>query len=244
MKVEVWSDVVCPFCYIGKRQLEQALERFDHAAEVEVHWRSFELDPDAPAERPGDNLEHLAAKYRMSRADAQAAQDRVQAVAARVDLHLDLERVRSGNTFDAHRLLHLAARHGLQDDLEERFFAATFAEGRPIGDRGTVRAVAIEAGLPSEEVDAVLDSDAHADEVRADEHEARVLGATGVPLFVIDRAYGVSGAQGVETLLEALEHAWSASHPLTMVGATTSEGESEDAASPDPAACDDGSCAV
>lgn len=243
MKVEIWSDVVCPFCYIGKRQFEDALARFEHRADVEVEWRSFELDPEAPAERIGDNLEHLASKYRMSRADAQAAQDRVQASAARVDLHLDFDRARSGNTFDAHRLLHLAARHGIQGDVEERLFSAYFTEGRPIGDPATVRAVAVEAGLPADEIDDLLAGDAFAAEVRADEAQARDLGATGVPFFVIDRAFGVSGAQGAETLLEALERAWSDSHPLTIVGAVAPAADpSSDG--PAGAACDDGSCAV
>jgi predicted DsbA family dithiol-disulfide isomerase len=236
VKVEIWSDVVCPFCYIGKRQFEEALARFEHAEDVEVVWRSFELDPGAPAERTRDNLEHLATKYGMSRADAQAAQDRVQASAARVDLYLDFERTRGGNTFDAHRLVHLAAEHGLQDEMEERLFAAYFTEGRPVGLADTVRSVAIEAGLPADEVDAVLASDRFADDVRADERDARALGISGVPFFVIDRAFGVSGAQGAETILEALDHAWTAAHPLTIVGSAGS-GASD-------ASCDDGSCAV
>jgi predicted DsbA family dithiol-disulfide isomerase len=231
VKVEIWSDVVCPFCYIGKRQFERALERFDHRDDVEVTWRSFELDPSAPAERHGDNIEHLATKYGMSRGDALAAQERVLASAARVDLNLDFERARSGNTFDAHRLLHLAARHGLQGELKERLFAAYFNEGRPIGLADTVRSVAIEAGLPADEVDAVLASGDLADEVRADELDARTLGISGVPFFVIDRAYGVSGAQGEESLLEALDQAWSASHPLAIVTAGDTS-----------ASCDDGSC--
>ena len=236
MKVEIWSDVVCPFCFIGKRQFADALSRFEHRDDVEVRWRSFELDPSAPAVRTGDNVGRLAEKYGMSRADAQAAQHRVQASAARVDLHLDFDRVRGGNTFDAHRLLHFALRHDRQDELEERLFAACFHEGRAVGDRDTVRAIAVEAGLPADEVDAVLDSDDLATDVRADEREARALGISGVPFFVIDRAYGVSGAQGAETLLEALERAWSDSHPLTIVGATPAAGSSEDAD------CDDGSC--
>ena len=233
MKVEIWSDVVCPFCYIGKRQFEQALAEFGHADEVEVEWRSFELDPGAPAVRSGDQVQHLADKYGMSRADAQAAQDRVLASAARVDLALDFERARGGNTFDAHRLIHLAADHGLQGEMEERLFAAYFTRGEPIGDRATLEAIGVELGLPAEEVARVLGSDAYADAVRADEAEARSLGVTGVPFFVVDRAYGVSGAQGAETLLEVLDRAWADARPLTVVSA----GEGE-------AVCDDGSCAT
>ena len=233
MKVEIWSDVVCPFCYIGKRQFEEALGRFEHADQVEIEWRSFELDPSAPAEREGDQVQHLADKYGMSRADALAAQDRVLASAARVDLHLDFERARSGNTFDAHRLIHLAAEHGLQGEAEERLFAAYFANGEAIGDPAVLAAIGVELGLPADEVDRVLGSDAYADAVRADEEEARALGVTGVPFFVVDRTYGVSGAQGAETLLEVLERSHAESRPLTVV--TAGDGD---------AVCDDESCAT
>lgn len=216
MKVEIWSDVVCPFCYIGKRQFERALARFDHADDTDVVWRSFELDPGAPAERPGSQIDHLAAKYGMSRADAQAAQDRVQASAARVDLALDFDRARPGNTFTAHRLVHLAAGHGRQEEMAERLFSATFTEGRAIGDPAVLASLAVEVGLPAEEVAQVLGSDRYADAVRADEDEARSLGISGVPFFVVDRAYGVSGAQGEEALLEVLDRAWSEANPAVV----------------------------
>jgi predicted DsbA family dithiol-disulfide isomerase len=231
VKVEIWSDVVCPFCYIGKRQFELALGEFEHADEVEIEWRSFELDPTAPAERVGDQVQHLADKYGMSRADAIAAQDRVQASAARVDLAFDFERARGGNTFDAHRLIHLAADHGLQGEMEERLFAAYFTRGEAIGDPAVLAAIGVELGLPADEVDRVLASDAYADAVRADEDEARSLGVTGVPFFVVDRAYGVSGAQGAETLLEVLDRAWADARPLTVVATGDAD-----------ATCDDGSC--
>lgn len=217
MKVEIWSDVVCPFCYIGKRQFERALARFAHADEVEVVWRSFELDPGAPAERAGSQIDHLAAKYGMSRADAQAAQDRVQASAARVDLALDFDRARPGNTFTAHRLVHLAAAHDRQEAMEERLFSAYFTEGRAIGDPAVLAPLAVEVGLPTDDVARVLASDTYADAVRADEDDARSLGISGVPFFVVDRAYGVSGAQGEETLLEVLERAWAETTPPAVV---------------------------
>jgi predicted DsbA family dithiol-disulfide isomerase len=237
VKVEIWSDVVCPFCYIGKRQFEQALERFEHADEVEIEWRSFELDPNAPQERLGSQVEHLAAKYGMSRADAQAAQDRVLASAARVDLHLDFERARPGNTFDAHRLVHLAADHGLQGEMEERLFSAYFVRGEAIGDPAALAAAAVEVGVPAEAVDRVLGSDEYAAAVRADEDEARGLGITGVPFFVVDRAYGVSGAQGAEALLEVLDRAW-VDRPAVPVATGAPDAGRTDAA------CGDDTCAV
>jgi len=233
VKVEIWSDVVCPFCYIGKRQFERALARFEHRDEVVVAWRSFELDAGAPAERIGSQVEHLATKYGMSLAEAQAAQDRVQASAARVDLFFDFDRARPGNTFTAHRLVHLAADHGLSNEMEERLFSATFTEGLAIGDPEVLAPLAVEVGIPADEVDRVLGSDAYADAVRADEDDARSLGVSGVPFFVVDRAFGVSGAQGEEVLLEVLQRAWAEARPLSVV------------TSGDPdAACDDGSCAV
>ncbi len=235
MKVEIWSDVVCPFCYIGKRQFEDALGRFEHADEVEVEWRSFELDPDAPRVRTGDQVDHLATKYGMSRADAQAAQDRVKEAASEVGLRFELEHVQAGNTFDAHRLVHLAAETDQQDAMAEALLAACFTEGRAIGDPAVLAAVAAEVGLATEEIDRVLSSDAHADAVRRDELEARSLGISGVPFFVVDRTYGVSGAQGADAFVGVLERAWSESsseREVVVAGARDESGP----------ACDDGAC--
>jgi predicted DsbA family dithiol-disulfide isomerase len=165
VKVEIWSDVVCPWCYIGKRRFEAALARFPHREQVEVVWRSFELDPHAESVRAAgegpDHADLLAAKYAMSRAQAEAA---------------------------------------------------------PVGDRDTLARLAAEAGLDAADVEKVLDTDEHAEAVRADEAEARALGITGVPFFVVDRSYGVSGAQPADQLLAVLERAWSERAPLTLVG--------------------------
>jgi predicted DsbA family dithiol-disulfide isomerase len=206
MQVEIWSDVVCPWCYIGKRRFEEALRRFDGRDDVEVVWRSFELDPGAPPVGV-DVLEHLAAKYGVSTTEAQAMQDRVTQVAAGEGLEYHLDRTQRGNSFDAHRLLHLAREHGLQDALEERLFRAYFTEGHPIGDRAVLRELAVEAGLPEAEVDDVLAGDRFADAVRADEQTAQELGCRGVPFFVVDRAYGASGAQDPAVLLQILQGA-------------------------------------
>jgi predicted DsbA family dithiol-disulfide isomerase len=233
MDVEIWSDVVCPWCYIGKRRFEEALGGFDHRDEVAVTYRSFQLDPSAPATSEGDPVDRLAAKYGMSRAQAEAAQARVTANAATVGLDFHLDKARSGNTFDAHRLIHYANSVGKQAAVKERLMAAYFVEGKPIGDRDVLLRLAVDEGLDKTAVRAVLDSDAYASDVRHDELEARQLGINGVPFFVLDRAYGVSGAQGAETLRAALQEAWTASHPLQMVAVGDTD-----------TTCSDESCAV
>ncbi len=213
--VEIWSDVVCPWCYVGKRQFETALDRFAHADQVTVSWRSFELDPTSPRE-VGMSMERiLERKYGLSAEQARAANQQMSTLAAGLGLEYHLDRVRAGNTFDAHRLLHLAAAHGLGDALKERLLAAYFTEGRSVGDRATLASLATEVGLDCNEVDETLAGEAFAAAVRADEAQAVALGATGVPFFVIDRAYGVAGAQGADVLLGALERAWSESHTVT-----------------------------
>jgi predicted DsbA family dithiol-disulfide isomerase len=234
MQVEIWSDVVCPWCAIGKRRFAAALERFAHRDEVTVRWRSFELDPAAPAERDVDNVEHLAAKYGMSRAEAEAAQQRVATAAAAEGWDFHLDRARGGNTVDAHRLLHLAVDQGVQDAVKERFFAGYFEQGERIGDPETLVRLGAEAGLDADEARAVLAGDRYRAEVRADEEQARAYGISGVPFFVVDQRYGVSGAQPADVLLEVLDRAWADAHPEPVLTPAAGPGE----------VCDDGSCAV
>jgi predicted DsbA family dithiol-disulfide isomerase len=233
MNIEIWSDVVCPWCYIGKRRFETALAGFEHRSEVDVTWRSFQLDPAAPTTTAGDPLDRLAAKYGISRADAELAQARVTANAATEGLDFHLDRARSGNTFDAHRLLHHAHSAGKQAELKERLMAGYFVEGEAIGEPEVLTRLATEAGLEEARVREVLETGQFASEVRQDEHEARRLGITGVPFFVIDRTYGISGAQPPALVLSALQQAWLDSHPVTLV---TVGG--------DEASCIDDSCAV
>ena len=216
MKVEIWSDVVCPWCYVGKRRFEQALRGFAHRAEVEVVWRSFELDPAAPASRDGSYAERLAEKYGTSVPEAQQMIESMTAAAAAEGLDFHFELARPGNTFDAHRLLHLAAERGVQDGVKERLLRATFTEGEPISDHQTLLRLVAEAGLDADQAAAVLVGDAFTQAVRADEREARSLGINGVPYFVIDRRYAVSGAQPAELLLQALEQAWADHTPLSL----------------------------
>jgi predicted DsbA family dithiol-disulfide isomerase len=231
MKVEIWSDVVCPWCYIGKRRLEAALARFPHAGEVEVVWRSFELDPSAPATVEGNLTDRLASKYGVSREQAEAMNARVTALAAEDGLDYRLDIARPGTTFDAHRLVHLGAEHGRQGEVKERLLAAYQSEGRAIADHDVLADVGVAAGLDEAEVRQVLAGDRFADEVRADEREAQELGITGVPFFVIDRRYGVSGAQPADLLLEALQQAWAERSPLQVL--TPSAGGDADACGPD-----------
>ena len=208
MIVDIWSDVVCPWCYIGKRRFERALAAFPHGDEVRVRWRSFELDPTAPPIRQGDPVQRLSAKYGISPEQARAAHARLTALAADEGLEYRLATARSGNSFDAHRLVHLAAEHGLQDALEERLMAAYLCQEQAIGDRGVLLAAAVASGLPEDAVTAVLEDGTYADAVRADEAEAAARGVSGVPFFLIDGTFAIPGAQDPETILTILRRAW------------------------------------
>lgn len=226
MKVEIWSDVVCPWCYVGKRRFETALAAFEHRADVEVSWRSFELDPDAPPVREGDPVQGLADKYGMSRAQALAANARLTDMAAAEGLEFHLDGARGGNTFDAHRLIHLAGEKGIQDAVKERFMRAYFTDNEPVGDAETLTRLAVEAGLDETEVKTVLTSGQYATDVIADEQQAAAYGISGVPFFVVDGRYGVSGAQSPDVLLQTLRTAYAEANPLTMV-TTSGEGVCE-----------------
>jgi predicted DsbA family dithiol-disulfide isomerase len=208
LTVEIWSDIVCPWCYIGKRRFEAALARFAHRDDVEVTFRSFELDPGASVAPEGSVAEHLASKYGIPVAEAEAMQARVTETAAADGLEYHLDRARGGNTFDAHRLLHLAAAQGVQVDAKERLMRAYFTEGEPISDPETLVRLVAEAGVDADAAREVLAGDRYAAEVRDDEQLGAQLGIRGVPFFVLDRRYGVSGAQPPEAVLQALEQAW------------------------------------
>ncbi|MGA8210860.1 MAG: DsbA family oxidoreductase, partial [Nocardioidaceae bacterium] len=228
MKVEIWSDVVCPWCHVGKRRFEAALDRFDQAADVEVVWRSFELDPGAASATSADDgpdyADRLAAKYGTDRAGAEGFMATMTQAAAAEGLDFRLDRAVRSSSFDAHQVIHLAAARGLQDVVKERLLTAYLTEGLPIGDVATLVRLAVESGLRADEVEGVLSRREYADAVRADEAEAHALGITGVPFFVVDRRYGVSGAQPAEQLLAVLERAWRERSPLTVVGAGSADG--------------------
>jgi predicted DsbA family dithiol-disulfide isomerase len=210
MRIDVWSDIACPWCFVGKRRLEAALERLPERDQVEVVWRAFELDPQAPRERDRSvsYAERLSKKYGSPLPQAQAQIARMTETAKADGLDFDFEHIRPGNTFDAHRLLHLAEVRGLQDAVKERFLLAYMSEGEAIGDPEVLQRLATEAGLPAEDVRAVLSSDTYAAEVREDEREAHELGINGVPFFVFDERLALSGAQPAELFLSALKQAF------------------------------------
>ena len=217
MHVEIWSDIACPWCYVGKRRFEAALAAFEHRDEVRVTWRSFELDPAAPAEREGDRAEHLARKYGSSVEQARAMEAQMTGVAATEGLAFRFDIARSGTTLDAHRLVHLGAAHGLQDAVKERLLRAYLCEGELMSDHAALQRLAAEVGLPAEEVRDTLATDRFAAEVREDERTASALGVTAVPFFVVDRSMGAAGAQPAEVLGKLLRQGWEARSPLAVV---------------------------
>ncbi|MEU5889771.1 DsbA family oxidoreductase [Streptomyces sp. NPDC047461] len=220
MRVEIWSDIACPWCYVGKARFEKALEAFPHRDQVEVVHRSFELDPGRDKADIGPVVPMLAKKYGMSETQAQDAEDNLGAQAAAEGLAYRTRDRDHGNTFDMHRLLHLAKARGRQDELIQIFYRANFAEERSVFAEGEERLVelAVAAGLDADDAREVLaDPNAYADDVRADEREAAELGANGVPFFVLDRKYGVSGAQPAEVFTQALTQAWGERPPLKLI---------------------------
>ena len=210
MTVEIWSDVVCPFCYIGKREFERALASFEHRDSVEVIWRSFELDPDAPTRSEFDMYGMLVSKYGGTREEAA---QRVQGVVDRartVGLEYAMDKAVIGSSFDAHRLLQYAKTLGKGDAMKERLFKAYFTEGAHLADVPTLVGLGSEVGLDGAAVAELLSTTAFTDAVRKDEAEARQLGVRGVPFFAIDRKFSVNGAQQSDAFLSALRQAWDA----------------------------------
>lgn len=208
MQLELWMDVVCPWCFVGKRRLDAALARFDARDEVTLTVRSFELDPSAPAVREGSHAEMLAAKYGGSVEDARARLDQMTELGKADGIAFDFEIARQGNSFDAHRLIHLAAARGVGDAVTERLLRGYFGEGLAIGEREALLDAAAEAGLDRAKAAAALAGDAYAEAVRADEELAQRYGIRGVPFLVLDGRYGLSGAQPADAYLQALQQAW------------------------------------
>jgi len=234
MKVEVWSDIHCPWCYIGKRRLEKALEQFEHRDQVEIVWRSYQLDPDAPRQYEGTLNDMLAEKKGISPQQAEAMHAQLTTLAAKDGLEYHFERAKVGNSFDAHRLLHLAAEHHLQGTMKERLQKAYFTEGQAVGELETLVQLATEVGLDSDETRRTLETDAFADDVNEDIHRAMDLGIRGVPFFLFENRYAVSGAQPVELFKTALERTWQEFYqPIEVVNAGQDAG-----------VCNDESCEI
>ena len=203
--IEVWADIVCSWCYVGKRHLETALQEFPEAS-VDVRWRSFELDP-AIAADAGSADEELARRRSLTLPEARAMHEETERMGAEIGIRFDFARARRGNTFDAHRVLHMAQAEGRQAGMMDRLLAAYFSEGEPIGDRDALARVAGAAGLDAAAVGAMLAGEDYAADVRGDEREAAELGISAVPFFVIDRRFGLAGAHPAETLRQAIEQA-------------------------------------
>ncbi|MFD0682220.1 MULTISPECIES: DsbA family oxidoreductase [unclassified Paenibacillus] len=234
MKIEIWSDIMCPFCYIGKRKFEAALEQFSNKSNVEVVYRSFELDPNSKRDVDHDVHQMLSSKYGMSREQAISMNGDVARQASAVGLTFNFDSMILTNTFDAHRLIHYAAQHGKMHEMTERLLHAYFTESKHIGDHEVLADLAAEVGLDRNEASKTLAGQDYAKEVRADEQEASTLGIRGVPYFVINRKYAISGAQSSEVFLGALQKAWDEDQPLIVLNDSGS-GTAD-------AACVDGVC--
>ncbi|MGE1234244.1 DsbA family oxidoreductase [Bacillus altitudinis] len=234
MKVQIWSDIACPFCYIGKKQLETALEQFPHKEQIEVEFKSFELDPHAPVAVNYDVHDMLVKKYGMSRSRAIAMNEQVKQAGKEKGIDFQFDPLVLTNTFDAHQLAQYAGKMGKGDLVMGELFQAYFTDRKHVGDRQTLLDIAEKAGLDQNEVQKVLDGQEFADDVREDEKEARQLGISAVPFFVINDQYSVAGAQPADTFLRALETAWTEEAAQTEKAADASFEE----------ACADGVCAV
>ena len=242
MKIEIWSDIACPWCYVGKRRFERALSSFSHRDEVEVTWRSFELDASAPRVTHEPVAEMLARKYRIPVAQAEAMNARLAGEGKKEGIDFRFDRVRLGNTFDAHRLTHLAAAAGKREAMVERLMRAYFTDGATVGDVDTLVRLAVEVGLDEQETRRALESEAYAADVRADQQRARDFGISGVPFFAIDERYGISGAQPPEAILDTLRQAWSERDPADATA--NADGATDGATDGADASCADGSCAI
>ncbi len=212
MQVEIWSDVICPWCYIGKRRFEAALADFSHKQDVQVVWRSFELDPNSPLQYSETLIEMLSRKYHVSLQEAENMNTHVSTLAKQEGLEYRLSEARPGNTFDAHRLLHLAASRQLGDQAMERIMHAYFSEALPVGDRAALARLAPDFGVSTNDTLEMFESDSYVDAVRADEARAAAFGISGVPFFVIDGKIGISGAQPVQVFADALKDNHQTSH--------------------------------
>ncbi|WP_169081541.1 DsbA family oxidoreductase [Paenibacillus sp. PL91] len=232
MKVEIWSDYVCPFCYIGKRKFEQALEKFAHKDQIEIVFRSFELDPSADPNSNISTYSMLASKYGMSIEKAKETTVNVAEQAAAVGITFHFDGTMETNSFDAHRVVHFAAQQGKDKEMSERLFKAYFTDGENVGNRERLAVLAAEVGLDAAAVTQMLETEQFKDAVRGEEEEGSKLGIRGVPFYVFDRKYAVSGAQSPDVFLDTLRKAWEEKHPAFI---QVNDGDAD-------ALCTDGYC--
>ena len=220
MRVEIWSDIACPFCYIGKRSFDEALARFEHADDVEVIWRSYQLGPGMPKEISGDIYDVLAAKYGGTREQAREMNGRVAAAAEAVGLDCDFDSIQPTNTLDAHRLVQLATAAGRQGEAEELLFEAYFRDGLNVSHASVLERISAVLGLDRGDVAELLEGDGFSQQVADEQEQANELGISAVPTFVFDRTSAVQGAQSSDLLLEALRTAWNSSTASSQTGPT------------------------
>jgi protein disulfide-isomerase len=238
MKIDVWSDIACPFCYIGKRRLEEALSQFPHKEQVEVEFKSFELDPNAPISTEKSIYEKLAANYGITIEQAKQNVQGVTRQAASSGLTFNFDEMKLTNTFNAHRLIKWAKLHGKEATITEKLFRAYFTESKNVGSLETLADLAEASGLERTEALKVLhDKDLYADDVRSDEDAARQFGISGVPFFIINRKYAISGAQPTDTFAAALQQVWEEENPAPKLQILSSD-------SGDDASCADGNCMI
>lgn len=213
LQIDVWSDVVCPWCYIGLTYLDRALADFEHSDRIDVVLHSYQLDPSAPIRDDVSLVERLAAKYGTSIEQVEANQERIRRMGEEVGIEFNFDLTARGNTVDAHRLLHLAHEHGVQRKLKDALFGAYFTKGEVVGDHDTLRRLADEVGLPADAVEKVLSTDLYRSDVEDDITAAREMGVTGVPFFLFDGDLGFGGAQPPERMLQALRRVWAERRP-------------------------------
>lgn len=242
MKIEIWSDIACPWCYIGKVRFEKALAQYEHKDSVDVVWRSFQLQPDAPKENAPTTVEHLMEKYGRSHAQVLEMMRNVTDVAASEGIEYHLDRAVASNTQDALRLSKLGEAKGLGDAVMQRLMVAYQSEGANVADAETLVRLGVEAGLEEADVRAMLAGDDYLEEFHSDLERGRNFGVNGVPFFVIDEQHGISGAQPTEFFLSALQQLGPQEPKLKMVGVAGGAGEGADAA--DDAACGPDGCEV
>ena len=227
MKVEIWSDILCPWCYIGKREFEKALKQFEHKEGVEVIWKSFELDPNAQKDYEGNIYDLLSSKYNVSVEKARQMTGTIVERAKSTGLTYNMDIAKATNSFNAHRLIHMAVRYGVQEKVIEHLSSAYLTEGKHLGHDDTLIEIGVEAGLDASEVTKMLNSDEYAADVRKDEYEAQNIRVRGVPFFLIDQKYSISGAQPKEVFAEALEKIWIELYPTTKARVNSGGGACE-----------------
>jgi protein disulfide-isomerase len=226
LKIQIWSDIMCPFCYIGKRRLENAINQFGHQEAIEIEWKSFQLDPNFIASEDDNLVEHLAEKYRKDKDWAIEMLENMTQNAANSGLEFHFEKSIMANSFNAHRLLHLAKQKQLGSELKELLFKAYFTDGQDVNNKETLKQLGIQVGLHANEIDEVLNSNSFSKEVEEDMLTAQKIGIQGVPFFVFDNKYAVSGAQHVETFVKTLEKVWEEGQfdsKITILSSTTGD---------------------